>query len=166
MLGAYAVVLLVSVTAGLAGVGSAVAARHRAQSAADLAALAGAGELAAGPQRACARSARLAAAMGTTLIDCTAEDLDVTVVVQAEPALAGWLLGPARAAARAGPVQGRAARRLRCRERREGLGVVSPGGNPAASISASVAGRTVARSANVPASSSTRLSVMCTGTQP
>ncbi|OBF23341.1 helicase [Mycobacterium sp. ACS4331] len=88
-------------TVGGAQLGSAVLARHRAQAAADLAALAAAGALPSGPEFACARGRNLATAMATAVVDCQADGLDVIVRVEA-PAM----LGVARAAARAGPVTG------------------------------------------------------------
>lgn len=81
-------------TVGGFHIGSAVVARHRAQAAADLAALAGAARVADGPEAACSRSATIANAMAVAVADCTVDDLDVVVTVRA---------GKAQAAARAGP---------------------------------------------------------------
>lgn len=90
---------LAVVTVGGAHVGAAVIARHRAQAAADLAALAGAAQVPAGGNNACARAALLAREMDTNPIACTVDGLDVVVTVEAASAL-----GPARAVARAGPL--------------------------------------------------------------
>jgi secretion/DNA translocation related TadE-like protein len=95
-------VLLAATWAGLY-VGAAVIARHRAQAAADLAALAAAGRLAAGRDAACAQAAAIAGAMDTALRDCAVARLDVTVTVDAAVGLGAWTAGPARATARAGP---------------------------------------------------------------
>lgn len=96
--------MLIAVTVAGVHVGSAVIARHQAQAAADLAALAGAGRLAAGHDAACAQSSAIAARMHTVLTECEVDGLDVVVRVDARMALDSWGLGPARAAARAGPV--------------------------------------------------------------
>jgi secretion/DNA translocation related TadE-like protein len=93
--------VLLAFTVGGVYVGSAVIARHRAQAAADLAALAAAGRLAEGADAACAQASVVAQAMRTAVTQCVVEDLDVVVTVEAPVALGVW--GPARAAARAGP---------------------------------------------------------------
>ena len=67
-------VLLVLTVRRVRWSGSAVIARHRAQAAADLAALAAAGRLASGPQAACASAASLAAAMSATVSACAVDD--------------------------------------------------------------------------------------------
>lgn len=82
-------------------IGSVVVARHRAQSVADLAALAAAQRLPAGPAGACREAAALAGVMGGTVLRCTAEQLDVTVV--AGVGVGGWAGAHASATARAGP---------------------------------------------------------------
>ena len=96
--------VLMAFTTGGVYVGSAVIARHRAQAAADLTALAAAGSLVGGAGAACTQAAPLARAMGTTVTQCTVEDLDVVVTVEAAVALGRFDVGPARATARAGPV--------------------------------------------------------------
>jgi secretion/DNA translocation related TadE-like protein len=93
--------VLLAFTIGGVYVGSAVIARHRAQAAADLAALAAAGRLAVGADAACAQASVVAQAMRTAVTQCVVEDLDVVVTVEAPVALGVW--GPAWAAARAGP---------------------------------------------------------------
>lgn len=98
---AVAVVILALVSLAGIWLGSAVIARHRAQSAADLAALAAAARMPSGPVTACGQAVALARAMAATVLGCTAEQLDVTVVV-AVPV--GGLFGrDALASARAGP---------------------------------------------------------------
>jgi len=95
------VVVLLIVTGGGAYLGAAVVARHRAQAAADLAALAAAARLPAGPETACAQANALARAMRVSAAGCTVDELDVVVTVEAGLAVGRW--GNARAAARAGP---------------------------------------------------------------
>lgn len=94
---------LVAVTIGGAQVGAAVVARHRAQAAADLAALAAAASVAAGTTQACTRAGELARAMGTTAVACAVQDLDVIVTVETASGIGVFRTGPARAVARAGP---------------------------------------------------------------
>ena len=95
------VVVLLTVTGGSAYVGAAVVARHRAQAAADLAALAAAAGLPAGPETACTQANAVARAMRVSTADCVVDDLDVVVTIEASLAVGRW--GNARAAARAGP---------------------------------------------------------------
>jgi secretion/DNA translocation related TadE-like protein len=95
------VAVLLSITGGSAYLGSAVVARHRAQAAADLAALTAAARLAAGPESACAQAKALAREMRVSTISCDVDDLDVVVTVDVRVAVGGW--ARARAAARAGP---------------------------------------------------------------
>jgi secretion/DNA translocation related TadE-like protein len=92
-------VLLCSAGAA-AYVGAAVVARHRAQAAADLAALAAAARLPTGVAAACARATAVAHEMGVDEAECGVDGLDVVVTVRVTVAFAG----AARAAARAGPV--------------------------------------------------------------
>ncbi len=99
MVAAALVVVLLWVTGAGAYLGSVVVARHRAQAAADLAALAGAARLPSGPGAACARATVVAREMRVNAARCEVDDLDVIVTVQVPVALAG----AARAAARAGP---------------------------------------------------------------
>jgi len=96
--------VVLALTVGGLYVGSAVIARHRAQGAADLAALAAAEHLADGSGAACVHAASLARAMRTTVTHCAVEELDVIVTVDAAVALGRFGVGPARATARAGPV--------------------------------------------------------------
>ncbi|MGK2854924.1 MAG: Rv3654c family TadE-like protein [Microbacteriaceae bacterium] len=96
------IALLLAVTAGLAVLGSVVIARHRAQSAADLAALSAAVWLTSGPQAACARAVSVAAAVRTEVTDCSVQGLDAVVTVEADAGVPGWR---ASARARAGPAE-------------------------------------------------------------
>jgi secretion/DNA translocation related TadE-like protein len=91
---------------GMGGVwlGAAMVARHRAQSAADLAALAAAARLPAGPVVACREAVAVAGAMRATVRACDVEGLDVVVTVTTPTGVR--LMGLAGAAARAGPAVG------------------------------------------------------------
>jgi secretion/DNA translocation related TadE-like protein len=94
------VVVLLWVTAAGAYLGSVVVARHRAQAAADLAALAAAARLPSGVAAACDRATAVAREMRVDHAECGVDGLAVVVTVQVAVAFAG----AARAAARAGPV--------------------------------------------------------------
>jgi secretion/DNA translocation related TadE-like protein len=85
--------------------GAAVAARHQAEAAADLAALASAAQAVAGQDVACRSAARVAERMSTTLNSCELHGWDSVVRVSARPASLVEHFGVANAAARAGPVQ-------------------------------------------------------------
>lgn len=98
---ALMVAMIFTVTIGGALIGGAVVARHRAQSAADLAALAAARRVPAGSAIACAEARAVAGAMGAQLRACHIDELDVVVAV-AVP-VGGRIGAEARAAARAGP---------------------------------------------------------------
>jgi len=101
--------VLVAVALVSAAVGAARVARHQAQVAADLGALAGAARVVEGLDAACKRAAAFAAENGGRLRTCLVEGLDlqisVEVAVPALPALAGTAR-VATASARAGPVRG------------------------------------------------------------
>jgi len=102
--------LLTLVTSALSVV-TAVVASHRAQSAADLGALAAAGALVRGelPGAACAAAGRIAGRGGAVLTSCRAEsDLSVEVVVNVAATLPR--VGVATARSRAGPSTGLSAR--------------------------------------------------------
>ncbi len=101
MLAAAMVVAVLTVTVAVAQIGAAVLARHGAQAAADLAALAAASAVPAGSAEACERARDVAAAMGASVTACAVTGPDVTVQVSVR---AGLGVGEARAAARAGPV--------------------------------------------------------------
>jgi secretion/DNA translocation related TadE-like protein len=95
--------LILAVTSAAVVVGAAVIARHRAQSAADLAALAAAGRLAAGQGTACGWAVSVAERMDASVTSCTVTALDVVVTIDVDAVLGRWGLGAAHAAARAGP---------------------------------------------------------------
>lgn len=141
---AICLVLMVSLTVGASYVGAAVVARHRAQAAADLAALTGANRVAAGPSSACGQATEVAQRMGARVADCVVDGLDVTVRVEIVVRLGRFDAGPARAAARAGPADHVA--------------------SPATLSSPSVGRRIVISPAKVSLSSSTRLTLTCKGT--
>jgi len=101
LLGVGLAVVLFGTAAGLAA--SALTAKHRAQSAADLSALAGAMRAADGEGVACSRVAELATANGARVVDCRLDGLDLVVTV--EVAVARLPGGSVRAAARAGPLR-------------------------------------------------------------
>ncbi len=101
------VLVLLSITGAGACLGSAVVARHRAQAAADLAALAGAARLPSGAAAACARATAVARAMRADDVRCEVDGLDVVVTVAVAVRATPVGAGPARAAARAGPVDTR-----------------------------------------------------------
>ncbi len=95
--------LVVLLGAAMAGVGAAVVARHRAQAAADLGALAGAQHALPGEQEACARAASIVAAHGARMVTCRLDGLDILVTAAVSPAGYAALAGAAQASARAGP---------------------------------------------------------------
>jgi secretion/DNA translocation related TadE-like protein len=94
------VAVLMFVTGAGVCLGAVVVARHRAQAAADLAALAGAARLPVGAAAACARATAVAREMRGGEVGCQVDGLDVIVTVQAGVAHVGVV----RASARAGPV--------------------------------------------------------------
>ncbi|KUI41201.1 helicase [Mycobacterium sp. IS-1590] len=97
------IAIVVTIAVGAAYVGVAVTARHRAQAAADLGALAAAHRVAAGGDHACAWAAAVADAMRTEIARCEVSDLDAVVVVEVPVTLGRFGVGAARAVARAGP---------------------------------------------------------------
>lgn len=99
-----AVVMVVTVAA--TQVGAAVVARHRAQAAADLAALAAAAWLVGGPGAACEAAQTVVTAMRAQNSGCATDGLDVVVRVEIPVHVGRWGAGYARASARAGPVAG------------------------------------------------------------
>lgn len=102
VLAAFLVAALVAVAMGAVWIGSAVVARHRAQAAADLAALVAAQRIPEGPAVTCLSAGELAEAMGAALTQCTIERLDVVVTV--EVSSAAPIGGRSLASARAGVV--------------------------------------------------------------
>ncbi len=101
MVAAAMVAVLLAVTGGAGYLGAAVVARHQAQAAADLSALAAAARMPAGPASACHQAEAVAVVMRTHIADCAIDDLDVVVTVDVAMPVSRW--GNARAAARAGP---------------------------------------------------------------
>ena len=87
------------------GLGAAVAARHRAESAADLAALAAAQGLLVDPGGVCGRAGTISAAHHAHLVGCTLGDDAVEVRVEVPVHGLTALVPPARGWARAGPLQ-------------------------------------------------------------
>ncbi|SNS50454.1 Rv3654c family TadE-like protein [Rhodococcoides kyotonense] len=104
VLAALAVAALLVVVIAIMHVGSAVSGRHRAQSAADLSALAAASALDRGVADACAAARDVVARAEATLVDCTVDGWDVVVEVSITLPLGRFGVRDAMAAARAGPV--------------------------------------------------------------
>jgi secretion/DNA translocation related TadE-like protein len=100
VLAAAMVAVLLCVTGAGVYIGAVVVARHRAQAAADLAALAAAARLPSGADAACARASAVARGMRVDDIGCRVDDLDVVVTAR----VAVPFGGVAQAAARAGPL--------------------------------------------------------------
>jgi secretion/DNA translocation related TadE-like protein len=91
---------VLSLVGGVMAVGTAIIARHQAQAAADLGALAGALRASGGTLAACERAREIVVANRAELTRCTVVGLDV--IIDAEvPAVGGW--GTAHGRARAGP---------------------------------------------------------------
>ncbi|MFD0199753.1 MULTISPECIES: Rv3654c family TadE-like protein [Saccharothrix] len=82
-------------------VGEAVVSRHRVAAAADLGALAAAGQLAGGVAHACARAEWVVARMGGRLTACQVDGWEVSVRVSGE----ATVFGAPSARARAGPAE-------------------------------------------------------------
>lgn len=97
------ILVLVSVTVLVAGLGAVAVTRHRAATAADLAALAAAGQALEGRVTACRAAARVAEAQGAEVADCRLDGSDALVEVTVRPPGRLGALGAARAWARAGP---------------------------------------------------------------
>ncbi|MRH90470.1 pilus assembly protein TadE [Nocardia sp. SYP-A9097] len=99
-----ALLALLTLTVLMAQVGVAVVGKHRAQSAADLAALAAAAGLVDGTGAACARANKIGTRMGVRVIDCAVILWDVTVTVEGRMSLGPLGTRSVRAMARAGPM--------------------------------------------------------------
>ncbi|WP_197289341.1 Rv3654c family TadE-like protein [Saccharothrix sp. NRRL B-16348] len=82
-------------------VGEAVVSRHRVSAAADLGALAAAGQLAGGVAHACGRAEWVVERMGGRLVECLVEGWEVSVHVSGE----ATVFGAPNARARAGPAE-------------------------------------------------------------
>jgi secretion/DNA translocation related TadE-like protein len=100
---AGAIAVLVSVTVFGLRLGEAMVARHQVESAADLAALAGAATVVAGEQYACSQARRVTDRMRVQLASCQLRDWDVLVQATAHPPNWPASLVVATAQARAGP---------------------------------------------------------------
>ena len=104
VLACFTLAALVVVTAALVHVGGVVVSRHRAQSAADLAALASAYALDGGGESACAAASSIADRMRVELADCSVDGWQVVVATTVSAAGSGVLpIGAARGGARARP---------------------------------------------------------------
>nr|WP_296764316.1 Rv3654c family TadE-like protein [Rhodococcus sp. (in: high G+C Gram-positive bacteria)] len=103
ILAAFALAALLIVVIAVVHVGSAVSTRHRAQSAADLSALAAAGALDRGVYDACAAGASIVNRMGGSMTGCVVEEWDVVVEVSITTELGIFGERAAVASARAGP---------------------------------------------------------------
>jgi secretion/DNA translocation related TadE-like protein len=97
------IAVVLTVLGGAMALGSTLIARHRAASAADLAALAAADRVLEGSVSACAAAAVIVAEHAAELVECrlAGDIVEVTVAVALPVTLQG--LGPATARARAGP---------------------------------------------------------------
>jgi secretion/DNA translocation related TadE-like protein len=102
--GAMSVVLAVMVV-GI-NLGAAASSRHRAETAADLAALAAASHAGDGEAAACAHGARVAHGMSARLVSCRLAGWEAAVEIEVRPSLALGSWGVAHGRARAGPVTG------------------------------------------------------------
>lgn len=98
-----AVSVVLTVTMAALVLGSAVVGSHRARSAADLGALAGARSAQSGSPgtKPCAEAARVARANGATVSSCSLVGVDVWLAVT----VPAWPTGSASARARAGPAR-------------------------------------------------------------
>jgi secretion/DNA translocation related TadE-like protein len=83
--------------------GTAIATRHRAEAAADLAALAAAQHAVRGQQVACARAGQIATAMGGVLAECGLLGWEALVTVRVAAPFTLLTAGEAAGSARAGP---------------------------------------------------------------
>jgi secretion/DNA translocation related TadE-like protein len=97
---------LALIAMGLAGasVGTARVGRHQAQSAADLAALAGAADAVHGQTAACGRAAELAEANGGQMTWCMVDGLEIVVWAEVEVRPMPGMVRHAEGGARAGPI--------------------------------------------------------------
>ncbi|ASR01349.1 Rv3654c family TadE-like protein [Gordonia rubripertincta] len=107
VLGAFAIAALAAVLVMVIYVGAAVLARHRAQSAADLSALAAAADHVAGKSEPCATARAVAVAQrpSAEVVSCRTAGEDVLVAVRVPVNLGRFGLRAAMASARAGPVE-------------------------------------------------------------
>lgn len=105
ILASFAMIALLAMAILLLHFGSVVAVRHRAQSAADLAALAVAGALDQGVESACGAAETLSRRMSVSVSSCRVEGWDAIVTVTARVLLSDFGVKEASAIARAGPVE-------------------------------------------------------------
>ncbi|MFD3595325.1 Rv3654c family TadE-like protein, partial [Nocardia sp. NPDC058640] len=96
---------LIGMTLVVAQVGAVVVARHRAQGAADLAALGAAVVLVEGAEAGCGEAGEIAARMGARVRRCAVAQWDVVVEVEANVPAGVFGVRTVRASARAGPVE-------------------------------------------------------------
>jgi len=104
VVGLGAVLALLTVFAIALQLGAAVITRHRAEAAADLAALAAAAHAVGGEPAACASAGRVTDRMAVRMVSCELRGWDAIVRVEAAPPGLLARFGVARATARAGPV--------------------------------------------------------------
>lgn len=104
VVGAGLIMVVLALFAAGVQLGSAVITRHRAEAAADLAALAAAAWAVSGPEVACLTAERVARRMAARLASCELDGWDAVVRVTARPSGLVERLGVANATARAGPV--------------------------------------------------------------
>ena len=102
--GAWVIVGLVGLVVAVVFVGSAVVARHRAQSVADLAALAAAQRAMLALDDPCGAARALSATSSVTIARCRTDGEDVVVMAVTDVDLGPFGVRTARAVARAGPV--------------------------------------------------------------
>lgn len=98
-----ALTALLAATLLIGEIGAVIVARHRAQAAADLGALAAAGALSAGPGDACAQAREIGLRMRVRVHTCAVAHWDVTVVAEVCASLGPFGAQVVRATARAGP---------------------------------------------------------------
>ncbi|MFI6997195.1 Rv3654c family TadE-like protein [Nocardia sp. NPDC050175] len=96
---------LIAGTLMVGQVGVVVVTRHRAQAAADLAALAAAGALAEGGDAGCAEAGAVARRMAVRMEACEVAEWDATVIVNRNVPMGLLGVRMVRAVARAGPVE-------------------------------------------------------------
>lgn len=96
---------LIGVTVLVVQFGGVVVARHRAQAAADLAALAAAAELWNGAEAGCAAAESLGRRMAAHLARCEIDGWDAVITVEEKVPLGPFGTRSIRAVARAGPVE-------------------------------------------------------------
>ncbi|MFQ6327597.1 Rv3654c family TadE-like protein [Nocardia sp. CWNU-33] len=105
VLACLALVGLIGATLLVGQVGVVVVSRHRAQAAADLAALAAAGALEQGAEAGCAQALEIARRMRVRIHECEVTHWDVTVTVVRNVPIGLYGNWTVRAVARAGPVE-------------------------------------------------------------